>query len=476
MSYLQKHPKYKWALALGDSVALSIALSISVVIVEYLPDSLSAPQIPTILPGLLLYLSHIFFNILFFHFLGLYHVQVANNWKESLRQLCKGYVLAIPPWLVCAATFKVIVQPHIIAIAVCLSLVVLIVVRYTVIQIIQHSSVLCDKVVIIGGGAKGQALLDSLTSGLNVKKAIGYLDDNLPVGHTVHGVPVLGKILDASTITRSYRVDFFIMAIENINRDYFFDILKFFNENNLTIYVSSHYLSVLEKNLKPDKFNTFDLIRIGQPLQSQLLRITKRLFDLMASTIIIGVFSPFLVLISITVKFTSKGPVIYKQTRIGKGGKPFTFYKFRSMLLNSDNDEARTSRMTDFIHGSSRITGSGDTKIVNRSRITPIGRILRKTSLDELPQLFNVLRGEMSLVGPRPCLPDEWRVYGSWQKQRLKFMPGCTGFWQVSGRSKVSFEDTVIMDLYYNCNVSLWLDLKILINTIPVMLFSKGGE
>jgi undecaprenyl-phosphate galactose phosphotransferase len=288
------------------------------------------------------------------------------------------------------------------------------------------------------------------------------------------GVPVLGKILDSNSVATQKRVDFFIMAIENIDRSYFFDILKYFNENNLTIYVSSHYLSILQKNLKPDKFNTFDLIRIGQPLQSQLLRITKRLFDLLVSTILLVILSPWLLLIATAIKVTSRGPVIYKQTRIGKGGKPFIFYKFRSMLVDSDSDESRNSLMTNFIHGTTNLRES--TKIVNRSRITPVGRILRKTSMDEFPQLFNVLRGDMSLVGPRPCLPSEWSVYGAWQKQRLKFMPGCTGFWQVSGRSKVNFEETVIMDLYYNCNVSLWLDLKILINTIPVMLFSKGGE
>ena len=145
------------------------------------------------------------------------------------------------------------------------------------------------------------------------------------------------------------------------------------------------------------------------------------------------------------------------------------------MYINSDRDNIRNEKVIKFIKGDVN-SSAGTTKIVNHSQITSVGRVIRKSSLDELPQLFNVLKGDMSMVGPRPCLPQEWNEYESWQKQRLMFMPGCTGLWQVSGRSKVNFEESVIMDLYYNCNVSLWLDLKLILNTIPVMLFSKGGE
>ena len=156
-------------------------------------------------------------------------------------------------------------------------------------------------------------------------------------------------------------------------------------------------------------------------------------------------------------------------------GRPFTFYKFRSMKVNSDKDVTRNAQVIDFIKGNNS-GGETNTKIVNRSKITGIGHFMRKTSLDEMPQLFNVLRGEMSLVGPRPCLPVEWNAYEPWQKQRLATIPGCTGIWQTTGRSTVNFEQTVLLDIYYNCNVSLWLDLKIMMNTIPVMVFSKGGE
>jgi undecaprenyl-phosphate galactose phosphotransferase len=145
------------------------------------------------------------------------------------------------------------------------------------------------------------------------------------------------------------------------------------------------------------------------------------------------------------------------------------------MIVGSDDDEARKKNAQQFIQIKKRI-GEGSTKIVDESKITGIGRILRKTSIDELPQLFNVLMGDMSLVGPRPCLPYEWEHYEEWHKKRLSVIPGCTGVWQVSGRSSVGFEDMVILDLYYIQNSSLLLDLQLILKTIPVMIFGRGAK
>jgi undecaprenyl-phosphate galactose phosphotransferase len=175
------------------------------------------------------------------------------------------------------------------------------------------------------------------------------------------------------------------------------------------------------------------------------------------------------------IKLESKGPVLYKQTRIGKNGKPFTFYKYRSMYIGSDKDEFRPEKLKRFIKDGDNGNGSS-TKIVQESNITLIGRFIRKSSIDELPQLINVLKGDMSLVGPRPCLPYEWDFYHDWHKKRLSITPGCTGIWQVSARSEVGFRDMVLLDLYYIYNRSLHLDLWVILKTIPVMLFGTGGK
>lgn len=161
--------------------------------------------------------------------------------------------------------------------------------------------------------------------------------------------------------------------------------------------------------------------------------------------------------------------------RIGKDGKPFKFYKFRSMKINSDSDKERESFMIDFIKNN-YAANLNSTKIINENNITSVGKFIRKTSLDELPQLINVLKGDMSLVGPRPCLKYEYDSYDDWHKRRHTVMPGCTGVWQVSGRSTVSFRDSVVLDLYYINNMTPWLDLQLIFKTFPVMIFGRGAK
>ncbi|HSD63629.1 MAG TPA: sugar transferase, partial [Ignavibacteriaceae bacterium] len=200
----------------------------------------------------------------------------------------------------------------------------------------------------------------------------------------------------------------------------------------------------------------------------------KRLFDIIISFIVIAFLSPVILLIMILIKLTSPGPVLFTQVRIGRYGKPFKFYKFRSMRVISGEDEERKQKMIQFMKND--VTYGNDTKIINDTRVTWIGKIIRKTSLDELPQLFNVLKGEMSLVGPRPCLPYEYDNYDNWQKRRFSAIPGCTGVWQVCGRSSVSFKDSIVLDLYYINNMSPWFDLQLIFKTIPAMLFLRGGK
>ncbi|MCK5228801.1 MAG: sugar transferase, partial [Desulfobulbaceae bacterium] len=155
---------------------------------------------------------------------------------------------------------------------------------------------------------------------------------------------------------------------------------------------------------------------------------------------------------------------------------PFEFYKFRSMHMAVD-DSRHKEYVKDFIRNGNQCQNKEIKifKITSDPRIFKFGKFIRKTSLDELPQLFNVLKGDMSLVAPRPCLPYEWDCYEEWHKKRLDILPGCTGLWQALGRSSVSFEDMVILDLYYISNMTLWFDLKIILQTFPVIFLGKGG-
>lgn len=196
----------------------------------------------------------------------------------------------------------------------------------------------------------------------------------------------------------------------------------------------------------------------------------KRLVDVVVSITLLAALMPILVIIALAVKMTSKGPILFRQQRVGQFGRYFTFLKFRSMRVNCDPTIHKEYVMRLIGGSAERISLNGNSdgvyKLAYDPRITPIGKLLRRTSLDELPQLWNVLRGDMSLIGPRPPIPYELAAYQAWHRRRLlQVRPGITGLWQVSGRSRVSFDDMVRMDLQYATFWSPWLDLKILLRT-----------
>ena len=192
------------------------------------------------------------------------------------------------------------------------------------------------------------------------------------------------------------------------------------------------------------------------------------------------ILSPVLLLIAIAIKLHSEGPVIFAQERIGydrrsRTVRPFRFYKFRSMRVNND-DTIHRAHVARLIQENTGVTaGSRSVKLAKDPRITGLGRILRRSSLDELPQLFNVLKGDMSLVGPRPALPYEVALYNEWHRQRLLAVPGITGWWQVAGRCRVSFDEQVEMDVWYIEHRSLALDLKILLLTPWAVISCRGA-
>jgi lipopolysaccharide/colanic/teichoic acid biosynthesis glycosyltransferase len=206
----------------------------------------------------------------------------------------------------------------------------------------------------------------------------------------------------------------------------------------------------------------------------------KRGIDVIGASVAILLFAPLMVITAVAIKLTSQGPVVFKQTRLGYRGVPFDFYKFRSMSLNAD-DRVHREYVASLINGNHAAINQGNAakpmyKLKSDPRVTPVGRIIRKSSMDELPQLFNVLKGDMSLVGPRPPLPYEAKQYQPWHLRRiLGTKPGITGLWQVEGRSKVCFDDMVRMDLRYIRNCSLIFDLKILVKTLVVVLKREGA-
>jgi lipopolysaccharide/colanic/teichoic acid biosynthesis glycosyltransferase len=212
----------------------------------------------------------------------------------------------------------------------------------------------------------------------------------------------------------------------------------------------------------------------------QPFREIKRIVDIVGSLLTLILLSPVFAAVSIAIKLSSEGPILFRQERLGHNNTPFIFLKFRSMRSDSQPDSHR-QYITSFIAGeakghSASKDGSLVYKLVGDPRVTALGRVLRRTSLDELPQLINVLKGDMSLVGPRPPLPYELQVYDIWHRRRLmESRPGITGLWQISGRSRVKFDDMVRLDLRYAQKWSLWMDVKILLQTPRAILSGEGA-
>jgi lipopolysaccharide/colanic/teichoic acid biosynthesis glycosyltransferase len=205
-------------------------------------------------------------------------------------------------------------------------------------------------------------------------------------------------------------------------------------------------------------------------------RVLKRVIDITGSTVLLCLLGPLLALVAAAIKVNSKGPVIFKQVRVGRHGQPFNFLKFRSMYMGSDAAIHREYVTTFISRGAQPIGSDGVYKITNDPRVTAVGRLLRRTSLDELPQLWNVLCGDMSLVGPRPAIPYECECYALWHRRRvLEAKPGITGLWQVRGRSRLNFNDMVRLDLKYAKQWSIWLDIKILLQTPKAVLMGEGA-
>jgi len=213
-----------------------------------------------------------------------------------------------------------------------------------------------------------------------------------------------------------------------------------------------------------------------RPRRKRVQYALKRVLDACLSALGLLVLSPLLLVVGVLLRLETPGPALFRQERIGRGGVPFTFYKFRTMVDGNDPSIHRKYVRELIEHGSDALKGdTGSFKIENDPRVTRVGRVLRRTSIDELPQLLNVLKGEMSLVGPRPPLPYEAELYSARARRRLECLPGITGLWQVSGRCQTTFDEMVELDIEYQDNWSVGLDLSILARTIPVVLGRKGA-
>ena len=349
------------------------------------------------------------------------------------------------------------------------------IVRYVFRRMLFRLGLLSTSVIILGAGSAGEIFAENIISSPFIaRKVLGFLDDDeTKQGMTISGVPVLGRLADFERVQGELHADEAIIAIPTASRRELSGILDRVEElAGRVLYVPDMYmLTTMSAEMR--SLDGMPVISASQGLLNPVNRAVKSVIDYVGGVIALVQTSPFMIYAAWKIKHYDGGKVFFLHERIGQNLKPFKVYKFRTMVENAEailqemlKDEALRREFEEAF------------KFKDDKRITPIGHILRRTSLDELPQLFNVLRGEMSLTGPRPIVQKEIELYYGYRtaRQIFRVKPGMTGFWQVSGRNDVKdYQQRINFDLYYIHNWSVWLDIIIMIRTIKAVLKGSGA-
>lgn len=326
-----------------------------------------------------------------------------------------------------------------------------------------------DRVIIVGAGEAGRTVMRAIVArpelGYHV---IGFVDDDPQKGQTDIGrFKALGPTSNLARMIEEEAVDEVIITLPWMYHRKIMSIVRECERRQVSAHIVPDLFQMSLSRVDVDDLGGVPLVGVREIGFERGALLIKRGIDIVGAMVGLVLGAPLLALIGVAIRLDSPGPIVFRQTRVGAAGKTFDMYKFRSM---HEGAEAELEQLRELNEADGPIF-----KIRDDPRLTRVGRFLRRTSLDELPQLWNVLRGEMSLVGPRPPLPAEVIHYMEWHKKRLEVRPGMTALWQVSGRSTLSFDEGVLLDIYYIENWSLWLDFKILLRTIPQVLFGDGA-
>lgn len=346
--------------------------------------------------------------------------------------------------------------------------------RYAVKHYLLRKQLLLVPVIIIGAGKTAELLVKAISedAGLGYK-IIGLLEDNKVQPGILKKYPVLGTFADVEKIIKKTGVRHVFIAAPGMEEHQLGRLIYRIQPLVKNIGVIPNLVGVPTGGVEVESmFNErLTLLRLKNNLARPLNRCVKTMFDYTLTLVGTICISPILLLIAAWIYYDSPGPIIFKHIRIGKNGKPFPCYKFRSMCVDAKEKLAELLAKDP----AAREEWERDFKLKSDPRITKSGAFLRKTSLDELPQIFNVLRGEMSLVGPRPVVQEELARYGEFVQDYLMVKPGITGMWQVSGRSDIEYTERVLLDTWYVRNWSVWIDVMLLWRTIKAVVMRKGA-
>jgi exopolysaccharide biosynthesis polyprenyl glycosylphosphotransferase len=323
------------------------------------------------------------------------------------------------------------------------------------------------RVLIVGAGELGRTVMRTIVANPALGYQIaGFVDDN-PSKAELGRYKNYGSLERVEELLRSEPVDEVLITLPWMYQRKIVGLVRACERVGVRARVVPDIFQLSLSRLDVDDIGGIPLIGIKEAKISRPGRVLKRALDVVFALLILLINGPILLLSALLIRLESAGPVLFKQTRIGEKGRPFTIYKFRSMYHGAEEQVEALRTLNE---------ASGPLfKIRDDPRITRVGKWLRRTSFDEMPQFLNVLRGEMSVVGPRPALPAEVTQYQHWHLQRLEVQPGITGLWQISGRSDLTFDEGCLLDIYYIENWSVPLDIIIMLRTIPRVLFGSGA-
>ena len=325
------------------------------------------------------------------------------------------------------------------------------------------------RIIILGAGEAAKLYVARIVSDRNSIDSIVLLDDD-PNKHgtTIFGFPVEGQIKDVTTRAASFKPDEICVLINNTSKERLLEMVNYAKKTSLPVKISSSHYNLMFTGIYEKKERSVETVPFISNHQ-KLDLVYKRIIDVMGALVLSALLVVPSLIIMLIIRLTSSGPAIHASFRVGKEGTLFKMLKFRSMEINSGDQHLNIAR-------NRTRSGLHTGKVENDPRVTAIGKILRKYSLDEIPQLINVIKGEMSLVGPRPYFNYELTEYDEWQFRRFLMKPGITGLWQVTGRQKESMllDDAISTDVFYTDHYNIWMDFRIFLKTIPVILSGAG--
>jgi len=326
-----------------------------------------------------------------------------------------------------------------------------------------------ERVLVVGCGEVGRAVMGSIMARPELGyQVVGFVDDDPERGQRDLGrFRALGSIDTLPRVLSRWQIDEVIVALPWRSIERIMHVMGLCEQYGVRARIVPDLFQLRLNRVDIDTISGIPVIGVKDVSIRGWNRAMKRAMDIVLAATGLILSAPLMGLVALFIRWDSPGPILFRQVRVGRDGRLFTLYKFRSMRVGAEEEKAQLQDLNE-------ATGPLF-KIRDDPRLTRVGRILRRLSIDELPQLWNVLRGDMSLVGPRPPVPSEVEQYLPWHRKRLAIDPGMTGLWQVSGRSELTFDEMVMLDLYYAENWSLWLDFKIILRTIPTVILGTGA-